>query len=331
MKIFITGGTGYIGGALCRRFVADGFQVRGLVRSTSNRQALDDLGIECCEGDITERESMRRGMTGVDWVIHAAAELDFGSPRERMEGANSLGSENVASLALELGVPRTLHISSIASFGGTASDGTPATEESPPQLPLPNNYCLTKSAGEAAFRKRADEGLALNIVYPSLVYGPPSKKGGINSFLRMMMTGRLPALVGSDRISSWIYLDDLVEGIMRLMLQGRPGEHYLMTGERCSTAEVASRVSALGGVRKPRLAIPVPIARALLLAATPFEIVTRRRLPFNNQQLRTLARHWSFDDSKARCAFDWSPRGLDEGLPPTVEFLKGTIGGRARA
>ena len=73
------------------------------------------------------------------------------------------------------------------------------------------------------------------------------------------------------------------------------------------------------------LTLPVSVARAVLLALMPLEIVTRKRLPFNSQQLRTLSRHWSFDDAKARSAFDWSPRGLDEGLPPTVEFLKGTI------
>ena len=222
------------------------------------------------------------------------------------------------------GIGRAVHISSIASFGGSARDGTPSTEESEPQLPFPNNYCLTKNAGEVAFRQRADEGLKLNIVYPSLVYGPPSKKGGINSFLRLMLTGRLPALVGADRVSSWIYLDDLVDGIVRMMERAEPGEHYLMTGERASTADVVRKVCELGSVRRPRLTLPVPVARAVLLALAPVEIVTRRRLPFNNQQLRTLARHWSFDDSKARRALDWSPRDLDEGLPPTVEFLKGT-------
>jgi dihydroflavonol-4-reductase len=329
MKIFITGGTGYIGGALCRRLSAEKHEIHALVRPTSDRRLLEDLGIACFEGDITDRDSMRNGMDGAEWVIHAAAELDFGSPLDRMEGANAVGSENVAALALELAIGRTVHISSIASFGGTARDGTPSTEVSEPQLPLPNNYCVTKNAGEVAFRRKADEGLALNIVYPSLVYGPPSKKGGINSFLRLMLTGRLPALVGADRVSSWIFLDDLVEGVVRMMERAVPGEHYLMTGERCSTADVTARVCELGGSRRPRLAIPVSVARALLFAAAPFEILTRRRLPFNNQQLRTLNRHWSFDDSKARRALDWTPRGLDEGLPPTVAFLKGTIGRRS--
>ena len=88
MRIFITGGTGYIGGALCRRVAAEGHDIRALVRPTSDRQELDDLEIECFEGDITDRDSMRGGMDGADWVIHAAAELDFGTSLESMESAN---------------------------------------------------------------------------------------------------------------------------------------------------------------------------------------------------------------------------------------------------
>jgi dihydroflavonol-4-reductase len=331
MRVFITGGTGYIGGALCRRLVADEHEVRALVRPTSDRQSLIDLGIVCFEGDVTERSSMREGMESADWVIHAAAELDFGSPRERMQGANTLGSENVAALALEMGVGRALHISSIASFGGTASDGSPSTEESPPVLPLPNNYCVTKNAGEAAFRTRAEQGLHLNIVYPSLVYGPPSKKGGINSFLRLILTGRLPALVGADRISTWVFLDDLIEGLMRMMIRAEPGEHYLMSGHRASTAKIVRMVCELGNVRRPLFSLPVPVARSLLLALMPVEVISGRRLPFNNQQLRSLARHWSFDDSKARRDLAWHPRDLDEGLPPTVKFLQGTMRRKGRS
>ena len=331
VRIAVKGGTGYIGGGLCRRLTADGHEVRALVRPTSDRTELDTLGVECVEGDITDRESLGGAMAEVDWLVHAAAELDFGASRERMEHANALGSENVAAVALATGVPRVLHVSSIAAFGGTAPDGTPSSEESSPVLPLPNNYCVTKRAGEIAFRRAAEQGLALNVVSPSLVYGPPSKKGGINSFLRLILSGRLPALVGTDRVSSWIYLDDLVDGLVRVIERARAGAHYLMTGEGASTADVVARICALGEVAAPRLTIPVPVARALLLMLMPVEVVRGRRLPFNNQQLRTLARHWHFDDSKARRELEWKPRGLEEGLPPTVEFLKGTLAKKERS
>lgn len=331
MRIFVTGGTGYIGGALCRRWAAEGHDVRALVRATSDRRELDSMGIECFVGDVSDRESMRRPMSGAEWVVHAAAELDFGAPRERMKEANAVGSENVASLALETAVGRVLHISSIAAFGGSAPDGTPSNENSEPLLPFPNNYCMTKRAGEDAFRALTDDGLALNIVYPSLVYGPPSKKGGINSFLRLMLSGRLPALVGADRISTWIYLDDLVEGIVGVMGSRRPGEHYLLAGESASTKEVVSKVCSLGDVRSPRFEIPIPLARLILVGLVPVELLSGRRMPFNTQQLRTLSRHWNFEDRKARRDLAWSPRSLDEGLPPTVEFLKQTIRKSPRA
>jgi nucleoside-diphosphate-sugar epimerase len=331
MRIFVTGGTGYIGGALCRRWAAEGHEVRALVRATSDRRELESLGIECFVGDVSDRESMRRPMSRAEWVVHAAAELDFGAPRERMKEANAVGSENVASLALETEVERVLHISSIAAFGGSAPDGTPSNEQSTPLLPFPNNYCITKRTGEDAFRRLTDDGLALNVVYPSLVYGPPSKKGGINSFLRLMLTGRLPAVVGADRISTWIYLDDLVEGIVGVMETSRPGEHYLLAGESASTKEVVSKVCNLGHVRPPRFEIPVPLARLLLVGLMPIEVLSGRRMPFNLEQLRTLSRHWNFDDRRARRDLAWSPRTLDEGLPPTVEFLQQTITMSSRA
>src|SRR3954451_9057698 len=104
MRIFLTGGTGYIGLALARRLVAAGHEVRALVRSTSNVEPLKELGIATFTGDIGDRVSMREAMSGADWVIHAAAELDLTGPPERMRTANVQGSENVASLAFKLGV-----------------------------------------------------------------------------------------------------------------------------------------------------------------------------------------------------------------------------------
>src|SRR4029078_10545469 len=98
MRIFITGATGYIGQALCRRFRAEGHEVRALVRPTSRIEPLRALGVATFVGDIADRVSMREGMSGADWVVHAAAELDPSASDERMTATNVTGSENVASL-----------------------------------------------------------------------------------------------------------------------------------------------------------------------------------------------------------------------------------------
>lgn len=324
MRIFLTGGTGYIGGALARRLVAEGHEVRALVRATSKAEGLRELGVSTFVGDLGDRYSMREGMSGADWVIHAAADLDFGAPEERMRKINVEGSDNVASLAFKLGVGRFLSVSSIAFFGGSPEDGTPATETTPIRQPFPSLYSVTKHSGELAVREWGKKGLRINTVYPSLVYGPPGKKSGSNFFLRQMIKGRIPAVVGGDRKVSWIHLDDVVEGMVAVMRKAQAGRDYLLAGDVTTVRSLIDRVSRLGGVRPPRLSLPVGVARVGLALSAPLFRLRGHKPPVPPEQLESLSRHWAFDDTRARTELGWRPRTLDEGLPPTVDYLRAT-------
>lgn len=320
MRIFLTGGTGYIGRVLARRLVQGGHEVRALVRATSKVEPLTELGIATFVGDVADRASLREGMSGADWVIHAAADLDFSAPPERMRTANLEGSENVSSLAYKLGVGRFLSVSSIAYFGGSPPDGSPADETTPPQEPFPSLYSATKHSGERAIQEWAKRGLRVNTVYPGFVYGPPGR-GGSNGILRQLLKGRLPALVGTDRKMSWVFLEDVVDGILRVMEKAPPGRGYLFAGEVVTLGDFAHRVCRLGGVRPPR-SVPLKLAQVGLGLVAPLYRMRGRRLPFPPDQLTSLERHWAFDDSRARTELGWQPRGVEEGLPPTVEYLK---------
>jgi nucleoside-diphosphate-sugar epimerase len=321
MRIFLTGATGYIGSALCRRLAPEGHELRALVRPTSRIAELQELGVATFVGDLADRASMREGMSGADWVVHAAAELDPASPDRRMEAANVAGSDNVASLASKLGVPRFLSVSSIAWFGGSPADGSLATEASPPQQPFPTTYSATKHAGQQAIAAYAARGLRVNTVYPSLVYGPPGKRGGANVMLKNLAKGRFPALIGADRKASWVYLADVVDGIVRVIERAPPGRDYLLVGDVATVRELADRVCALGGVASPRRELSPGFARAALTVAAPLMRLVGRRPPIPPRQIASLARHWAFDDARARTELGWQPRTLAEGLPPTVEFL----------
>jgi nucleoside-diphosphate-sugar epimerase len=239
-----------------------------------------------------------------------------------MEAVNVGGSENVAALAWKLGVPRLLSISSVVYFGGSPADGTPADEDSPLQLPLPTPYADTKHRGERAIQAWAQRGLATVTVFPALVYGPPGKKEGANALLRQLLLGRFPALVGADRRSSWVHLDDVVEALLRALERARPGARYLLAGECVTVRDLARRVAALGGAPVPRRELSVGAARWLLRLAAPLWRLRGRRPPLARAQLDALARHWCFDDRRARAELDWQPRGLDDGLPGTLEYLR---------
>ncbi len=326
MRLFLTGATGYIGTALALRLRAAGHELRALVRPSSQTRGLHELGARLFVGDLGDRASMREGMSGADWVLHLGAELDLETARERMAAANVQGSDNVAALAHKLGVPRFLAVSSIARWGGSPDDGTAATEETPQRLPLPTRYAETKAAGEAAIRQWAARGLRLNVVYPSLVYGPPGKKRGANAYLRQLWLGRFPAMIGGDRLVSWVFLDDLVEGMVRIVERAQPGRDYLMAGDIVATRDVATRLAALGGAPAPRRELSVRTARLLLRLTAPFYRLRGRRPPLPAEQLASLERHWAFDDTRARAELDWTPRGLDQGLLAVVEMLRATGG-----
>jgi len=327
LRVFLTGATGYIGGRLAERLVADGHRVVALVRPASVREGkarrLEELGAVTSEGDITDRYSLRPGMSGADWVIHAAADLDMNGPPERMRQINVEGTANVASLAYKLGVGRFLSVSSVARWGGSPPDGSLADETSTLYQP-PSLYSATKADAERAVQEWVDKGLKANTIFPSLVYGPPGKRSGTNALLGLIVRKKVPFLVGGDRRLSWIHLDDLVVGILRLMERAEPGEDYLLAGEAATLREVAHRACTLAGVRPPRIDVPLPLARALFaiargLGRLPGLSVSVPRV--GADQLRSLGRHWAFDDSRAREALDWQPRSLQEGLPETVEML----------
>ncbi|MFQ5351327.1 MAG: NAD-dependent epimerase/dehydratase family protein, partial [Thermoanaerobaculia bacterium] len=297
-----------------------GHELAVLVRPTSRTGPLEELGADLFTGDVADRYSMREGMSGADWVVHAAAELDFGATGERIHSANVEGSRNVASLAWKLGVGRVLAISSIARFGGSPADGAAGNEDSPLLSP-PSRYSATKLAGERAMRELAEQGLRLNVVYPSFVYGPPGAKRGGNLLLRGVLKRRWPMLVGADRVMSWIYLDDLVEAMARVMERAEPGRDYVLAGGAAILGEIVERAAELGGVEPPRWRLPLPLAMVLGRLSAPFYRLRGWRPPLNPEQLRSLAVHWHFDDGRARAELDWRPRGLDEGLPATVEYL----------
>lgn len=315
MRVFLTGGTGYLGSAIARKLIAKGHELHCLVRPSSNTAALDALGTQLHVGDVTDRYSLREGMAGADWVIHAAADLDLTGPQGRMERVNVEGSDNVASLAYKLGIGRFLSVSSMAYWGGTPDDGSPADESMPLREP-PTRYSATKRAGQQLIDEWGERGLRVNTVFPSVVYGPPGKHGGVNGVVRALAQRRFPLLVAGEQRSSWLYIDDLVDGVRRVMERAEPGRSYLLGGDVASAREIAQRVSALAGVKPPRGNLSPRVLRwATMLFPSLLPKHTAR------EQLRSLERHWVLDDSRARSELDWHPRTLDEGLPGTVEYL----------
>ncbi len=148
MKVFLTGGTGFIGQPLTQSLIARGWTVVALVRNANSPQAraLTKMGAQCVSGDVTDRGSMRADMTGADIVVHTAGRYEFGmtgNGRQLMHAINVIGTDNVLSLALELGIPRSVYVSSTMYYGETGPEAEDETYQR--QKPYNSYYEQTKA------------------------------------------------------------------------------------------------------------------------------------------------------------------------------------------
>jgi nucleoside-diphosphate-sugar epimerase len=127
--------------------------------------------------------------------------------------------------------------------------------------------------------------------------------------------------VGADRQTSWVFVEDLADGMVRVMERAEPGRDYLMTGDTATVQEVAEQVCEISGTALPKRSLSPSRARLLTRIASPFYRLRGRKPPIDVEQLRSLDCHWCFDDQRARSELDWTPRTLAQGLPPSVEYF----------
>ena len=146
MNVFITGGTGFIGSHLVKRLVQEYHHVTCLVQKTSDRRLLQSLGVAMVEGDVTQRESLRLGMQGCEQIVHLAAAFSFWSPDPDVyQRVNVEGQRNLMEVALELGIPRIIEVSTFGIWGNAKDK--PTNENSPFGEKRTGRYFQTKYEG----------------------------------------------------------------------------------------------------------------------------------------------------------------------------------------
>jgi dihydroflavonol-4-reductase len=169
----VTGGTGFVGGAVTRHLVAAGHRVRALARPKSDRRLLANLPVEIVEGDLTDPASLRGVLRGGGWLVHMAAFYRLWARDRRLFYAvNVEGTRRMLQAAGEAGVRRVVYTSSVGALG-IPSDGRAGTEETPVSLAdMVGDYKRSKFLAEEVARDFARQGLPVVIVNPSTPVGP---------------------------------------------------------------------------------------------------------------------------------------------------------------
>jgi nucleoside-diphosphate-sugar epimerase len=308
---FVTGASGFIGGALTRRLVTEGWTVRALARSEKSAKAVREHGATAVKGDLDDVQSMRDGMAGADVVFHCAAHLgEWGNP-EDFERVNVTGTGNAIRAAKDTGTPRFVHVGTEAAL----MNGRPLVgvdETAPLQTGSKALYPRTKALAE----KEARQAGAV-VIRPRLVWGP-----GDTTILPALTDAvrrkRFAWIGGGRHRTSTTHVDNVVEGLLLGAQKGEPGEAYFVTdGEPQVFREFITRLLATQGIEVPDRSVPRAIPGAL---ATVGEAAWRV-LPLPGRPPVTRLAFWlasqecTIDIARARRDLGYSPvTSVDQGM-----------------
>lgn len=317
----VTGATGFLGGALTRRLLADGVRVRVLTRSAAKARSLADLGAEVITGDITSQAATRAAVDGARTVYHLAGPLLVpGVPAEEYHRAHALGTRRVLdSCALAPSLGRLVYCSTTGVLGVTG--GHQAGEDEPFQPT--NDYERAKAEAEAEVRRRMGNGLPVVIARPGLVYGP----GDIHllSFFQAVQR-RLFLPIG--RRPAWlhpIYIDDMTEALVRCGSQDAAlGECFHFAGASPVQVSELARViaDALGSKPLPGY-VPLPVARTAAAIGDMLPPGLRQRAPLTTSRLAFLTNSRMYDVGKARRVLGFAaPTDLRSGVARSVAWYR---------
>lgn len=320
MKVFVTGGTGFIGGEVVRQLRARGDEVACLVRTPEKAAKLSELGCDLVSGDLSDGEVLRRGMEGCDGLVHAAAMYEIGIPQKQhpaMYEANVRGSERVLRAALEAKVAKVVYVSTVGIFGNTHGNVVDESYEHPGKE-FTSYYEETKLEGHRiAKRMMAEENLPGVIVQPGGVYGP-GDTSQVADLLEEFFAGRLFMLPFPDLGICLTHVEDIATGILLALDRGTAGETYVISGPATTMREAIETMASLSGRKAPKRALPTPLIKAL----TPVGPLVGKLMgqPPNLRELISSADGVTFWASyeKASRELGYSPRGMEAGMRDTL-------------
>jgi nucleoside-diphosphate-sugar epimerase len=325
VKYFVTGATGFVGGHVTRRLVAAGHQVTAVARDPAKARALADLGVAIHRGDVTDRESLRAPMQGVDGVFHLAGWYKIGA-RDKRPGVavNIEGTRNVLELMRDLRIPKGVYTSTLAVYSDT--HGRLVDETYRYDGPHLSEYDRTKwVAHYQVAEPLIAAGLPLVIVLPGLIYGPGDTSNARTTFVQYLRR-RLP-LVPTRTAFCWAHVDDVAHAHILAMGQGTPGASYIIAGPKHTLVEALATAQSITGVPAPRL----HVSPALLRGAAGVMGLLERALPLPDQYSAEYLRvsagtTYLGDNTKARRELGYAPRPLKEGLEETLRHEMHLLG-----
>ncbi len=326
MKVFVTGATGFLGSHVARVLLAQGAELRLLVRPTSDLRNIADLNAERVVGDLRDPQSVGKSLSGCEVVFHVAADyrLWVRDPDE-MYRSNVEGTRGLLEAARKQGVRRVVYTSSVATmgFGSNGHGGHLTDEDTPVSLAgMIGHYKRSKFMAEQVAFEAAKSGVDVVIVNPTTPIGErdvkPTPTGRIVlDFLKR----KFPAYVETGL--NLVDATECAHGHIQALEKGKSGERYILGGENLTLKQILDRLGAITGLKSPTVKLPYVFAFA---TGVVDEMVTGRLLgrePRATIDAVRMGRKMMFVSSaKAERELGWRAVPVDGALRRSVEWFR---------
>jgi len=324
MKILVTGASGFIGSQLVSRLKQTEHQIFCLVRKTSDVRLLKELGVSLVIGDVTDQNSVTQGMRGCDWVMNLANVYSFWEPDKRVfTQVNVEGTRNVMESALQTGISKMIHVSTVVIYG--KPQDIPFTEESEAGSVRFGEYSRTKYMGDQiAWEYYQEKGLPLVVIYPAAVLGPGDPKA-TGKYLQNLLHRRLPATVFDDSYFTFVHVKDVAEAIVRAAeKENNIGQKYIIGKYQLTFGEINRMVSEITGVPLPKFKLPdfMAMFNAHLITQIANLIKKPPLWGMAIDQIRVMKEGVRADGSKAERELGMSYTPIRNALEETIASLK---------
>jgi nucleoside-diphosphate-sugar epimerase len=312
---FVTGGSGFIGGRLIERLVAEGTSVRALARSDSSAAAVEARGAEAVRGDLSDVEAISAGARGTDTAYHLAANVEAWGPWEDFVRDNVTGTENVLTATRAAGVTRFGHCGTEAAL--IAGEPLVSVDETVPLRPDSRApYASTKARAELAVRRANRDGFETVVIRPRFVWGAGDTTL-LPSLVAMVKSRRFAWIGGGKQLTDITHVDNVVEGLLLGARKGRGGEVYFVTdGEPAVFRDFVTALLETQGVKVPDRSIPTWLAGPIAAACEGLW----RALPLPGQPPLTRFVYWV---SSQECTIDISKARRELGYRPVKNRAEG--------
>jgi dihydroflavonol-4-reductase len=322
-SVLVTGGAGFVGSHLVRSYLNSGIAVRvvgHLKQGCLDQRWNISTALELFDLDLCDLPATVDAFAGQALVIHTAAKIRANTPDERMlqKRVNVDATRNVIEACRRNAIPRLLHVSTTAAIGISQKPTMPADEGFRFNLDhLDLSYNLTKHQAEQLVLAANGSDLETVVVNPGFVFGPHQEGYRGREVIERVL--RSSVVMCTDGGLSVVHVDDVVDGIRRAAVNGRPGQRYILSGENLSFREIADTVCRISARRRIVISVPNVVRNLAGLYASSRLAQARDRGPHLH-----LNRHYAYQyysSEKARLELGYQPRSFAKIVAEALDYI----------